>query len=68
MIEPMEFPDREEYTYPRALLRERMQELRALEFRYQGMATPPPDYVSCRRSLLQAIHELRTLLLADPLG
>ena len=64
----MEFPSREEYAYARTLLQERLSELRILEFRYQGMPAPPSDYVSCRRSLLQAIQELRILLQADPPG
>lgn len=52
----------DEYEYTRVLLRERKQELQALELRHRQKLTPPDEYASCRRSLLQGIHELETLL------
>jgi hypothetical protein len=46
-------------AYVRLLLEERRQELRALEQRTSGH---PSDYLSCRRSLEQAIDALEVLL------
>jgi hypothetical protein len=48
------------------LLLERQQALNALEEKYRGMVSPPSDYLSCRRSLLQAINQLETVLRTDP--
>ena len=56
---------REAYRYAKALLLERRQELGDLEVKYRGVVPPPSDYLSCRRSLLQAINQLETLLGTD---
>ena len=58
--------DREGYRYAELLLRERQQVLDALDREYRGIAPPPGDYLSCRRSLLQAIDQLETLMQSDP--
>ena len=57
---------RKAYTYTESLLLERQQALGALEAKYRGIVPPPSDYLSCRRSLLQAINQLEALLRADP--
>ena len=57
---------RDAYRYARLLLLERQQALQALELKYRGIVPPPGDYLSLRRSLMQAIKELEILLLADP--
>jgi hypothetical protein len=43
-------------------LRERHRDLAALESERQLISMSPSDYLNCRRSLLQAIDELETLL------
>jgi hypothetical protein len=58
--------DRGAYGYARLLLLDRQQELQDLDLKYRGMQPPPRDYLSCRRSLLQAINQLETLLRTDP--
>jgi len=58
---------REGYRYATLLLSERQQELKALDLKYGGTSPPlSSDYFSCRRSLLQAINQLETLLRTDP--
>jgi len=47
------------------LLRERKRDLHSLEIKRGRVGTPATDYLSCRRSLLQAINELETLLRAS---
>lgn len=47
-------------VYTRVLIRERIHLLQSLDKRKK--AIPPSDYLSCRRSLLKAIEELRTVL------
>ena len=54
------------YGYARLLLLERQQELRILDLKYRGMLPLPRNYLSCRRSLLQAIDQLETLLRTEP--
>jgi hypothetical protein len=49
------------HEYVRLLLKERKRELHSLERRYGRKVVLANDYLSCRRSLLQAIHELETL-------
>jgi hypothetical protein len=56
----------EVFRYAASLLRERQQALDALEAKYRGRVSPPADYLSCRRSLLQAIGQLRALLRTEP--
>lgn len=58
--------DRGGYGYAKFLLSERRQVLRDLDLKYTGMRPPPRDYLSCRRSLLQAIKQLETLLRTAP--
>lgn len=53
---------REGYKYAELLLLERQRDLVALKAKYRGQ---PSDYFSCRRSLLQAINQLETLLEAN---
>ena len=59
-----EFPNPEEGVdcYARELLRERRRHLETLESELQLVGMTPTDCQSCRRSLLQAIAELETLL------
>ena len=59
-----EFPKREERVeaYARELLRERCRQLETLDSELQLIGMTPSDCQSCRRSLLQAIDELETLL------
>jgi hypothetical protein len=59
-----EFPSCEERVeaYARELLRERRHQLETLESELQLIGMTPSDCQSCRRSLLQAIDELETLL------
>ena len=57
---------REAYGYAKLLLLERQQDLEALDLKYSGVALLSSDYLSCRRSLLQAINQLETLLRSDP--
>ena len=57
---------RDAFGYARLLLLERQQKLQALDLKYRGMRPPPRDYLSCRRSLLQAIYQLETLLRTAP--
>jgi len=57
---------RQNYSYSNSLLQERQQELHALEQKHREGQIPPDDYRSCRRSLLQAISELRSILPNDP--
>lgn len=49
-------------SYPVELWRERHRDLEMLESESQLIGMTPSDYQSCRRSLLQAIDELETLL------
>jgi len=55
-----------DYDYPRSLLQAKRRELRAVELNYQNNLIPTIDYLSCRRSLCQAINELETLLQGAP--
>ena len=64
MNEHIESPNRGIDKYVRSLLTERQRELRLLELNHQWMRAG--DFLSCRRSLLQAINELETLLQTDP--
>ena len=47
-------------VYTRFLIRDRIRLLRSLDERKEEL--PPAEYVSCRRSLLQGIEELKVLL------
>ena len=47
-------------VYTRFLIRERIRLLQNLDKREKAL--PPTEYLSCRRSLLQGIEELRTVL------
>jgi len=49
-------------SYATRQLRERRLDLEALESERQLIEMTPSDYQNCRRSLLQAIDELETLL------
>jgi len=62
MKEQSNFQNRDGYEYARSLLRDRRQELQVLALRHRQKLTPTNDYLSCRRSLLEAIRELETLL------
>jgi hypothetical protein len=53
------------YSYVKFLLQDKQRELRSLERRYSRKLIPSEDYDSCRRSLLQAINQLETLLRGD---
>lgn len=66
MFKQAESPDREGYKYARFLLHDRQRELQALELKHRRMLILKTDYLSCRRSLLQAIDQLETVLLGDP--
>ena len=59
------YVSREGYRYAALLLLERQRALAALEVKYRGTVPPPRDYFSCRRSLVQAINQLETLLGTD---
>jgi hypothetical protein len=61
MIE-QECQHRSGYEYAKSLLQDKQRELRCLELRRSLMVIPREDYHSCRRSLLQAISQLETLL------
>jgi hypothetical protein len=54
-------PDQEVLGYVRSLLAERTQELRVLE----RTKLITPNYLSCQRSLIQAIAQLKMLLNQD---
>ena len=58
-----ESSDRDDYEYVRVLLEERKRALQVLEL--EQMMTPLSDYLSCRRSLLQAIKQLEGLLAVE---
>jgi len=69
MSQDTEFPNREVYAYARLLLQKRRLELQAVALKHRrGRRTVQSDYLTCRRSLLQAINELETLLRTDPEG
>lgn len=48
--------------YAKEQLRQRHQNLESLDFEYQSTGMTLCEYLSCRRSLLQAIDELERLL------
>jgi hypothetical protein len=48
----------EGHEYTQSLLRERHRELQNLEIKHRLQQIPTSQYLSCRRSLLQAISEL----------
>jgi hypothetical protein len=52
----------DKYKYAKLLLAERVAALQALDVTFQQGRTMTSDYLSCRRSLLQAIGELETLI------
>jgi len=64
MIE-QECQDRSGYKYAKFLLQDKQLELRSLELKHSRKLIPSGDYYSCRRSLLQAINQLETLLRGD---
>ena len=64
MMHQQVFQDREGCAYAESLLQERKKELRALRARHESELIDLENYSSCRRSLLQAINELETLLQA----
>jgi hypothetical protein len=51
-----------EYEYTKSLLQARHRELRSLELKRQRRQMAPDEYASCRRSLLQAIAELESIV------
>jgi hypothetical protein len=55
--------DREGCKYVHLLLQDKQRELRTLEVRHQQMLICTEDYMSCRRSLLQAVAQLEELIL-----
>jgi hypothetical protein len=57
--------DRNGYGYVRFLLQDKQLLLRTLELNYSRALIPSEDYDSCRRSLLQAISQLESLLRGD---
>lgn len=64
MIE-QERRDRNGQSYVRFLLQDKQRELRSLELRYSRTLIPWEVFYSCRRSLLQAISQLESLLRGD---
>ena len=64
MIE-QECQDRSGYKYAKFLLQDKQRELRYLDLKHSQMLIPSDDYHSCRRSLLQAISQLESLLRGD---
>jgi hypothetical protein len=62
----MKTPDRNGYDYVRFLVRENYRKLQLLELRHGKMLIPSADYRSCRRSVLQAISQLESLLRHRP--
>jgi hypothetical protein len=54
--------NRDGYSYVRFLLQEKQRELQILELRLRQKLILLEDYFSCRRSLLQGICQLETLL------
>ena len=64
MIE-QEYRFRGGYNYARFLLQDKQREMRSLERKYSRLLISSKDYHSCRRSLLQAISQLETLLRGD---
>jgi hypothetical protein len=52
--------------YSSSLLRERQRELLILERKHRDQQIQTTDYLSCRRSLLQAIGELANLVRRCP--
>jgi len=64
MIE-QKYQDRSGYEYARFLLQDKQRELRYLELRYSRTLISSEYYHSCRRSLLQAISQLESLLRSD---
>jgi hypothetical protein len=57
--------DRNGDGYVRFLLQDRQRLLRSLELNYSRTLIPSEGYDSCRRSLLQAISQLESLLRGD---
>ena len=60
-----ECQDRSGYKYAKFLLQDKQRELRSLERKHSLKLIASGDYHSCRRSLLQAINQLETLLRGD---
>jgi hypothetical protein len=60
------FPNRDAHEYARLLLSERKRELQALKQRHGEKLTTTNDYLSCRRSLLEAIVELQNIVTGGP--
>lgn len=54
------------YEFAKSLLLDRQRVLHALELRNEQREIPSAEYLSCRRSLLQAIKELGSILRNDP--
>jgi len=65
MIE-LECPDRGGYEYAKFLLHDKQRELRYLKLKHSRRLISSQDYDSCRRSLLQGIKQLKTLLRSEP--
>jgi len=58
--------EREGFRYARSILRDRQRDLRHLELKHRQKSILGDDYLSSRRSLLQAISQLEALLRRDP--
>jgi len=58
-----ELQSREGYEYVNVLLQDKQQELRDLEVKYERTLIGTEDYLTCRRSLLQAVAQLEELIL-----
>ena len=54
------------HDYTQSLLRERHLELKNLEKKHYSQEISTSDYLSCRRSLLQAISELGRIECGEP--
>jgi hypothetical protein len=63
MCEPESSEDASKYL--RVLLRGKREDLRTIERLRRQQLNSVEEYLSCRRSLLQAIHELRDILRAQ---
>lgn len=62
MMLTTETQDRKDYKYVHFLLQDKQRELQELEEKHQQLLISTEDYLSCRRSLLQAVGQLEALL------
>jgi hypothetical protein len=62
MLKQAQTSNKEAYDYARSLLLDRQRQLQSLELKHRQRLIGKGDYLSCQRSLLQAIGLLESLL------